>query len=325
MEHYCTLFDHTYLSRGLTLYRSLQDHHPGEFVLWVLCLDDLTHDAITKFDAHGLRPIPLSEFERHDAAVALTKRSRSLAEYYFSCTAAWCLFLLRQFPEITRITYLDADLYFFSDPSPIFHEMDEASILIIPHRFPSQMTLLEQQFGIYNVGLLSFANDEIGRECLVWWRERCLEWCFDRVEDGKFADQKYLDDWPQRFANVKILHHKGANLAPWNWVNYKIRTADGRIMVDEQVLIFYHYQGLKLLNPWMYDPGYADYGRMPAETRDQLYPPYIDSVRQAYHLVREVVPSIVPGYTKIQSRSYRWLTLIKHLLQGEIIFLSEPL
>ncbi len=82
--------------------------------------------------------------------------------------------------------YLDADLYFFAPPSKVRAEEGQASVGIVPHRYaPEQAHLL--QYGRYNVGWVSFKNDATGRACLEWWRERCIEWCFDRVEKGRFC------------------------------------------------------------------------------------------------------------------------------------------
>ena len=33
-----------------------------------------------------------------------------------------------------------------------------------------------------------------GLKALKWWRDRCLEWCYARIEDGKFGDQFYIED-----------------------------------------------------------------------------------------------------------------------------------
>src|SRR5207237_5145326 len=103
----------------------------------------------------------------------------------------------------------------------------------------------EAKSGIYTVGWVSFRRDADGLACLRWWRERCLEWCRDRHEDGRFADQKYLDDWPTRFEGVRVLQHKGANLAPWNLSNVTVQIREGRIQADEEPLLFFHFHGLK--------------------------------------------------------------------------------
>jgi hypothetical protein len=65
-----------------------------------------------------------------------------------------------------------------------------------------------------------FDNTEQGLKVLNWWRDRCLEWCFNRFEDGKFGDQKYLDDWTDRFEGIHVLKHLGGGLAPWNVQQY---------------------------------------------------------------------------------------------------------
>src|SRR5260221_7944857 len=95
---YCTYFDHNYLPRGLALYRSLQRHSPGAR-LWVLCLSDACHQALTTLAPPALIPVRLSDFEAADPAVAATRPMRSQVEYYFTCTPAWKRFVLTQEPQ----------------------------------------------------------------------------------------------------------------------------------------------------------------------------------------------------------------------------------
>jgi hypothetical protein len=214
MYYFCTYFDRHYLPRGLALYRSLREHCP-EFRLWVLCMDGDTHSALAQLGLPGVQPIALRDFERDDEPLLSAKQNRSQVEYYFTCTPSLPLYILDRWPEVDLVTYLDADLFFFANPVPLFDELGEGSIAIIGHRFPTYLRSKER-YGIYNVSWLTFRRDESSLDCLHWWRERCIEWCYDREEDGRFADQKYLDDWPTRFQNVVVLEHKGANLAPWN-------------------------------------------------------------------------------------------------------------
>jgi hypothetical protein len=174
------------------------------------------------------------------------------------------------------ITYLDADLFFFASPVPLFEELGTGSIAIIDHRFSPHLRHLETR-GIYNVGWLSFRRDENALTCLRWWRERCLEWCYDRVEDGRFADQKYLDDWPSRFRNVVVLEHKGANLALWNVSNYRLSSLQGNtVMVANQPLIFFHVHGLQKIREWFYNPNWEMYDVVPSMVlRRKIYAYYI--------------------------------------------------
>ena len=291
MQHFCTNFDHRYLPRGLALYQSLKQHCPSSH-LWVLCMDRSCHEVLSALCLPDIHLIKLREFERGDEELLRAKRTRTLLEYYFTLKPSLLLFILSKHPEVNRITYLDADLFFFSDLRPLFDEIADLSIAIIGHRFPPELVDLVR-FGIYNAGFLSFRRDESALACLRWWRDRCLEWCYDRVDEGRFADQKYLDDWPARFSGVIVLCHKSANLAPWNLANYSIE-ADGHcISVDGQPLIFFHFSRLQQVKRWLFDPNLAVYKVRPSTVVVRaIYGQYIrilaDLTRQLSPILREV-------------------------------------
>lgn len=312
MYHFCTYFDRQYLLRGLTLYRSLA-RHVNHFVLWVLCFDDSTHDVLSKLDLPNLRPISVQEVERDDEALLATKQGRSQAEYYFTCTPSWLLHILNHFPEVDLIAYLDADLFFHSSPAPIYEELGGQSILIVAHRFPERLRHLEK-VGIYNVGLLAFRDDSCGTECLQWWRERCLEWCYDRVEGGRFADQKYLDDWPARFRRVVVLQHKGAGVGPWNLADHRIWSRGGQVMVDDLPLVFFHFQGFAALNRWIADPGLSPYGvRLTRTLQQLLFAPYFRELNRSAVQLRAVDPTYAPSYGHARQPFTRRMILNKLL------------
>jgi len=274
MLYFCTYFDSGYLIKGLALYRSLV-RHATPFRLWVLCFDDLTYETLQILNLPELVPISLKDFEAGDEELLQAKANRSPIEYYFTCTPSLPLYILRNYPEVDLITYLDADLFFFSEPYPIYEELGNNSILIIEHRYPRNIQSREK-YGIYNVGFLSFRRDDNGLTCLHWWRERCLEWCYDRLEDGRFADQKYLDGWPDRFPGVVVLQHKGANLAPWNVANYSMIIKNGRVLIDSQTLVFFHFHGLRQISRFLYDPYLAKYEvRSNSLLKQHIYKTYI--------------------------------------------------
>jgi hypothetical protein len=289
-RHFCTYFDHRYLPRGLALHDSLQ-RHCSPFVLWVLCLDDLCYDALRRLELPGVRPISLSQFEKADPALLVAKGNRSLQEYYFTCTPSLPRYVLGTEAGIDLITYVDADLFFFSDPGPIYSELGSASIGIVSHRFAPELSD-KAIYGKYNVGILCFRRNQESARCLEWWRERCLEWCHDRVEDGRFADQKYLDEWPRLFGSVKVLENKGVNLAPWNVANYTLTEVGGLPSADGDRLIVYHFHALNKIGRWVFDPGLKMYGAKANRLiRRSIYAPYLKVLNAKMATASEVLGS----------------------------------
>lgn len=244
--HFCTYFDRNYLPLGLALLQSLKRHIRGKWQLWVLCLDEETFRALAALGEPSVRCLKLVDLEGWAPDLAAVKNQRSRVAYYWTCTPVLLGELLRRNPEIDVLTYLDADLYFFSDPQPLLDELGAGAALIIEHRYaPQYGEDLARKFGRFNVGLLCFRNDDRGLAVLSWWRERCVALCHEYPVDGEFGDQKYLDEWPRRFANVVVCANPGAGLGPWNLVRYRLRRRHGEITVDGNPLIFYHFHGIR--------------------------------------------------------------------------------
>ena len=91
-----------------------------------------------------------------------------------------------------------------------------------------------------------YRNDETGKRCLEKWRRQCIEWCYDFYENGKYADQKYLDAWPEEFGAISLNAASGAGVAPWNCFKYQFIFTN-KPKINGTDLISYHYQGTKML------------------------------------------------------------------------------
>ena len=321
MLHFCTYFDSHYLPRALALYRSLQEHCPA-FTLWGLCMDRFSYNLLSQMNVSAFHGIRLDEVEQEDQQLLQAKGNRSTIEYYFTCTPSLPLFLLNRHQDIDRITYLDADLFCFSNPSSFFSEIRNHSISIVPHRFHPRLNRLEIR-GLYNVGFLSFRRDENALSCLKDWRQQCIEWCYDREEEGRYADQKYLDSWPTRFEGVVALENKGVNLGPWNLSNYEISHDGNMVGVEGQALIFFHFHGLREITPWLYDPNLTVFrGKLTKATKEGIYAPYIRALRRttqdiAFSLPKKTLPSGIRETEKqrpLRSRLWRPLDWIAYVL-----------
>lgn len=273
MKVFCTYFDHNYLPRGLALHGSLQEHCP-EFQLWVLCLTPECYAALTQLALPEVRLITLDDLERFEPRLAAAKQNRTTIEYFFTCTPTLPLFVFESEPAAVAVTYVDGDMLVFHPLDEVWHEIADNSIAIVAHRFPPALQGLER-WGVFNVGWLTFRRDANARTCLEWWRDRCLEWCYDRLEDGRFADQKYLDDWPERFSGVKVISHPGVNLAPWNLGGHQLGFENDRITVDGRPLLIFHFHGLKQRARSLFDPQLLRYSVQADEfLRKQIYAPY---------------------------------------------------
>lgn len=304
-RHYCTYFDHRYLPLGLALHASLL-HHGGEFTLWVLALDEEAAAFLDAANLPSLRVVRLTQLEAFDPELKAVESTRTRVEYYFSCSPCMPRYLM-EVEGIGEITYLDSDLWFFDSPEIVFDELGDGSVAIVPHRFSGSAAKTHLKHGRYNVGWLTFRNDADGRACLEWWRAKCLEWCYDRVEPMRYADQKYLDYFEERFRGVRAITHPGTNLAPWNVGNFVLTQDATGVRVAGRPLVFFHFQGLRRVATDTYDSNLASYGAcLTPVLRTGVFEPYLHALRDAEAFVATRLPGSIGTQTLRRAGLGRW-------------------
>ena len=295
-KYYCTYFDKNYLAKALSLFTSLERHENDPYTIFAVCLDELSRIILEKISPLNVILIPLHIIEKSDPELLVAKANRDLIEYYWTLTPSVVIYILKINPELELITYLDADLFFYSSPSPIFSELEDNSILIHEHRFSPRLSYLENLSGKYNVGLIIFKNDDIGKNTLSWWRRSCIDWCYLQFGDGKMGDQMYLNEWVARFAKVHILKNIGAGVAPWNHEQYLIRQdIEGDVTIDGVPLIFYHFHALEFAEKDIVIPAKHTHYTLNAAVIKSCYLQYINALTNAIHSIDKVYKGFAFG------------------------------
>jgi hypothetical protein len=273
---YCTYFDSAYLARGIVMLRSLRRHDPSARIL-TLALDEQSARAIRDTFGGDVQVIETETLHAAFPELRAIREQRTRRAYYSTQKPALALFAMGGQPRPAAVIYIDADTWFFSDPSIMLDEIGAASVGISPHRFPESF---ESQtiYGLYNAGCICWRNDETGRRCLADWHDDCVRWCEEAFEaDGRYMNQGYLNAWPERYNRVHILQHPGSNLGPWNVDGHMLAVDGGRVTVNCARLVFYHFSRMErdTEGRWF---SYHPFGRQNDLICESIYWPYIEAV-----------------------------------------------
>ncbi|MEO8233555.1 MAG: glycosyl transferase [Ignavibacteriota bacterium] len=312
MHNFCTLFDSNYLTRGIACYRSLEKHC-SDYHLYIFAFDAKSFNVLKKLNFKKATIISLKEFE--DEELLKVKPTRSIAEYCWTSTSSTILYVLEKF-NVENCTYIDADIFFYSSPKIIFDEMGDKSILLTEHRYSPQYNKALKA-GKYCVQFVTFKNDDRALKALKWWRDRCIDWCYNRFEDGKFGDQLYLDDWTERFEGVHVMQNLGGGLAAWNVQQYSFEITNGNILGTELNTnkkfnpVFYHFHYLKFFNNEQIELGRRTVNE---NVLNIFYKPYVKLLEEIKSEVAQIDISFDPNGSSQKPRD--WKTTLLYIYRN---------
>jgi hypothetical protein len=307
MEHYCTLFDRFYLPQGMALHASLE-RSAAPFTLWILCMDQQTRNALETLALPHTRLLSLGDCETPDLRVARSNRSHG--EYCWTLASHLFSFVLDRAHEVGRLTYLDADVFFFGSPAPFFTELEAAGkpVLITEHAHAPAWAHYSLAAGRYCVQFVTFTRTAPALRLLERWQGQTRESCTSERGAPGFGDQKYLDEWPSLFPEVvHVLDHRHRTLAPWN--------ADHAALAGTpDDVVFYHFHTFRLLGrrwtQWM-----VGYPLGQRQTRG-LYQAYDAEVTRA--VARLAKAGLKPELRPFRPGFGGWLRVLRSFLRGEL-------
>lgn len=243
MNCFCTIITKSHLPYARALYSSLKEHGDRP-IFYVLVTDSID---IKEIDDQGFKPIFLSQLENQELIHKLSDKYKlNSNEFRWSMKPVLLLHLL-QFEGYNKVFFLDPDLYFFSSYKYLEDELGDSSFLLSPNWKTMNPYLDEAEFftnftdGLYNAGFLGVTRN--GIETLIWWANMCLYACERHTQKPLNDDQAYLNLFPIRNPDTKIITHKGCNVAVWNMEECKRNLQeDGTVFINNTYpIIFIHF------------------------------------------------------------------------------------
>lgn len=267
-RYYCSVSDRNYLTKLLCLYESILRHSYSPFCLYVLALDESTRMELARLKLEHAITIECEYFVSQ-LNLRGVRKNRTHLEWCWTTASQFCEFLFQA--GLREITYLDADLFMFSDPEAVFSEIGDRPIAVTPHRFiPEKAHLIIN--GQMNVGWVTFKNTTDGRACLYRWAAQVRDRCSAEVGCG---DQAYLDEFVYLFGSDVCILSKGINAGPWSIGNWQV--TEGPRLDGEQLIAYHLHELAELEDGSMRLTNYD----LREEDVVHIYRPYLEAYRAA--------------------------------------------
>jgi hypothetical protein len=269
---YCTIINEAFVPRALVLRGSIASHSPtARFAYY--CVDNAAADLLDRYARPNDFVVRPESYETQE--LRALKSTRRLNEYCWTCKPAILIHASQWQSRPQWVVWLDSDMMAYGDMGAVLDRHADSTVVLSPHRFSlPRFAGFEPVVGRFNAGFVAFQTSRHGLAALDWWMEQCLQGCPAQPEDGRYADQKYLDALPGLFPNVATSPALGLNCAPWNVFGRKISVVSDRVMIDDEPLFLYHFQGLKVIRSWAYDL-YGSKPSLPKVVRNAIYEPYV--------------------------------------------------
>jgi hypothetical protein len=264
MLNFCTYFDKNYLSKFLVLKESVESLK-SQNNFYILALDDFVKDFFKQAKMKNVQIICLKDLEQEYKNLIIAKNNRDLIEYYFTLSPFLPRYIFEKF-RCSNISYVDSDFFFYKNPIDFFFQNKKSSITLIKQKSKSI-------YGRFNVGLINFNfNFSETLEILNTWSEQCLNSCVDipNIKKNLYADQKYLDEWPKKLKNIKVICPENSVLSPW----------DNNDSIEKNInnIFAFHFHGFQIYNNFFFT-GFSNYNKKPSKIiLKKFYIPYAKKI-----------------------------------------------
>lgn len=310
-----TICSNNYIAQASVLIESFKRFHKDYYFAIVL-VDELTNKV--DYNSIGAEEVlPIAALTQYNVQELFNKYN--IVELNTAVKPFVFKYFIEKFKDAEVLYYFDPDLKFFTDIEYVTRQLQTASIVLTPHilePIPRDGNILNDQdflnYGLYNLGFLGLnPNHPDTSVLLTWWGDRTFHLGYDKVAQGLFVDQLWMNLAPLFYKDTIVSHDRGLNMGPWNLHERQVQTIEAGqrvLLTNGEELKFYHFSSFKFKNS-AYLSHSDRYKMEDMGLLKQLYDDYFaDVIRhhiEAYSQLRcAYIPPIVPltGKAKVKSK-----------------------
>lgn len=240
-----TIVARNYVAYARTLCQSVAQCHPEARIVVGISdeIDDATRQALGAWEVVGLEQLDIPDLASFTYRYGVMELSTAIKPFLFR----WIF----RHTDAEQVVYLDPDILMLAPMTRVFECLDAGSTAVLtPHLTariddggqPDEETML--RVGAYNLGFIGLSRGALGNGLIPWWCDRLERRAVVDLENGLFTDQKWVDLVPGLFPGVHILRDPEFNVAYWNLPARRVQQVQGRWMVDDRPLCFFHFSGV---------------------------------------------------------------------------------
>jgi hypothetical protein len=259
------------------------------YEIWVYAHDAETYRILNLLDLQNVKVVSTDELLTHYIELERSRKDKSYMELIYAMTPFMIMYAAEKTTD--SVWYIDADVYFLKPFSNLENQIENMSILVSAHNFPSRLKFLEK-YGKYNVGIIYVSGDQESLDLLQWWANQCIQDTSTFSNADVYGDQKYLDEFPIRNTKFGSFEPTDCCAAPWNIE-----------VVKNFPPITFHFSGLRRYKYFSY-LGLSTY-------TVQAYHKYKADIYRPYNNQLDKIEKEIFGRLKIDTRRLSRRSLLK--------------
>ncbi len=246
-----TLCSNNYLAQANVLKESFLKFNP-DFKFYIGLVDEIS----SEIDYSIFEPAiitPISKIKSLNINELIAKYD--IIEFNTCVKPSVFKYIIEENSNAEIIYYIDPDICFYNPIEFVNQILRDKAIVLTPHItspiisddfLPSENLFLN--YGVYNLGFIGInAKKSSAIKMLNWWEEKTLNLGYNRVLDGLFVDQLWINFVPIYYDDVEVIKSYNFNMAPWNLHERHIVSVneDNEIILNDNTkLVFYHFSNL---------------------------------------------------------------------------------
>lgn len=134
----------------------------------------------------------LEDFPRVKQIFEEVQKNRTYLESLISIKPSLLIEFQGKANRAEVVVYLDTDLFFFSPLTEFNEQHQDSDVIAVQHMYPKAQTKFPH--GRFNAGFIFARKSNQALAILQRWESLCISWCKLSINDGRYADQGYLEE-----------------------------------------------------------------------------------------------------------------------------------